>query len=386
MLSVLKNAWLPLIVVVLAPNSTPHVRAQKPGKQSTAFFKSDKIVHLEIEIDKKELDALRRDPRKYAKATLKEGKDVYPNIGIHVKGAAGSFRGIDDKPGLTLNMNKFDEDKLFHGMDKWHLANSVQDPSYLSELICGELFRAAGVPASRVHHAVVTINGRKRGLYYLKEGYDKYFLRQYFKNADGNLYDGGFLREIDQPLQLLHTKGDVKDRADLKALTKAAQEPNQKTRFERLEKLLDMDKFISYLVLESITWDWDGYPINRNNYRIYHEPKVDKIVFIPSGMDQMFGNPGGPIMPGFQGLVARVVMETPEGRKRYLARMSEINKKVFVPDTLIKRLDELQARVQPELAKIDKGAGQDFPNQVNRLRNGIRERAKSIEQQLKTAK
>src|SRR5262249_17406650 len=210
-------------------------------------------------------------------------------------------RGIDDKPGLTLNMNKFKEDQLFHGMDKWHLANSVQDPSYLSELICGELFRAAGVPASRVGHAIVTVNGRQRGLYYIKEGYDKHFLRRHFKNSDGNLYDGGFLRDIDQPLQLLHTKDDVKDRADLKALTAAVRENDPKKRFEKMEKLLDMDKFITYLVLESITWDWDGYPMNRNNYRIYHDPKRDKVVFIPSGMDQMFGNPGGPILPAFHG-------------------------------------------------------------------------------------
>src|SRR5262245_4274306 len=226
-----------------------HVHAQKAAKESDAFFKSDKILHIEIEIANKELDSLRRDPRKYVKATLKVDKDVYPDIGIHVKGAAGSFRGIDDKPGLTLNMNKFDGEKLFHGMDKFHLANSVQDPSYVQELICGELFRAAGVPASRVSFATVTINGRKRGFYYLKEGYDKYFLRQHFKNADGNFYDGGFLREIDQPLQLLMGRNDVKDRADLKALNFAAREANPKLRQEKLEKVLDVDKFISYLAL-----------------------------------------------------------------------------------------------------------------------------------------
>jgi hypothetical protein len=268
-------------------------------------------------------------------------------------------------------------------MDKWHLANSVQDPSYLSELICGELFRAAGVPASRVHHAVVTINGRRRGLYYVKEGYDKYFLRLHFKNDNGNFYDGGFLRDIDQPLQLLRGTKDVKDRADLKALLAAAREPDAKKRFAKIEKVLDVDKFISYLVLESITWDWDGYPMNRNNYRIYHDPVRDKIVFIPSGMDQMFGNPGGPLMPGFQGFIARAVVETPEGKKRYYARMAEINKTIFVPEMLSKRLDELQKRVQPVLMSIDKGAGRDFPNQVNRLREGIRQRHKSIEQQLK---
>jgi spore coat protein H len=362
------------------------LNAQKAAKESDAFFKSDKVIHIEIEIGKKELDALRREPRKYAKATLKVDKEIYPDIGIHVKGAAGSFRGIDDKPGLTLNMNKFDGEKLFHGMDKFHLANSVQDPSYVSELICGELFRAAGVPASRVSFAKVTINGRLRGMYYLKEGYDKYFLKQHFKNTNGNFYDGGFLREVDQPLQLLMGKNDVKDRADLKALTAGAREPNAKTRWEKLEKVLDMDKFISYLVLESITWDWDGYPMNRNNYRIYHDTARDKLVFIPSGMDQMFGNPGGPILPGFQGLVANGVINTPEGKKKYFARMAEIQKDIFVPEKLIKRLDELQARVHPALTMVDKGAGNGYPAQVNRLRDSIRQRAKSIEQQLKSVK
>ena len=372
-----------MLVPLVAPTA---IHAQKPAELSDAFFGSDKVLHLEITLGPKELDALRRDPRKYVQATLKDGDKVYTKIGIHVKGAAGSFRGIDDKPGLTLNMNKYKEDKLFYGMDKWHLANSLQDPSYLSELICGDLFRAASVPASRVAHAVVTINGRRRGLYYVKEGFDRHFLKRHFNRTDGNLYDGGFLREVDQPLQILRSKNDVKDRADLKALIAAAREPDAKKRFEKLEKVLDMDKFITYLVLESVTWDWDGYPMNRNNYRIYHNPKTDKLVFIPSGMDQMFGNPGGPLLPGYQGFVANAVINTPEGRKQYFKRMREIHANVFKPEVLVKRLDEVQKRVQPALMEIDKGAGRDYPNQVNRLREAIRQRARSIEQQLKSVK
>ena len=372
---------LTLLALVGGPAS-----AQKPAEASASFFNSNKVLNLDITLDAKNLDLLRREPRKYAQCTIKDGDAVYAKIGIHIKGAAGSYRGIDDKPGLTLNMNKFDQEKLFYGMDKWHLANSVQDPSYLNELICGELFRAAGVPASRVSFATVTINGRKRGLYYLKEGYDKHFLRQHFKTSDGNLYDGGFLRDIDAGLQILRTHDDVKDRADLKALAAACKEPDAKKRFEKLDKLLEMDKFISYLVLESVTWDWDGYPMNRNNYRIYHHPKTDKITFIPSGMDQMFGDPNGPLLPGFNGFVASAVINTPEGKKRYYARMREIHKDIFNPVALSKRLDELQKRVQPALASVDAGAGRDFPNQVNRLKDLIRQRSKSIEQQLKNVK
>jgi spore coat protein CotH len=381
--TILSRRVLPAVLLLAIGFLLPAtVRGQKAAEESDAYFKSSKILKLELEIGTKEMDSLRREQRKYVKCTLKEDdKVVGTDVGVHLKGAAGSFRGIDEKAGLTLNMDKFKKEQTWHGMDKFHLANSVQDPSYLSELICGELFRAAGVPASRVHHALVSINGKQRGLYYVKEGYDAFFLKKHFGNREGNFYDGGFLRDIDQPLQLVSTKEDVKDHADLKALVAAAREKPAE-RFARMEKLLEMDKFLAYLALEVITWDWDGYPMNRNNYRIYHHPKTNKITFIPSGMDQMFGDPRGTIMPNFQGFIARAVLETPEGKERYVKKMAEIMKNVYKTDEMIKRLDELEARVQPALASVDANAGRDYKNQVNRLREAFKVRQKNVEEQL----
>lgn len=374
---------LPAVVAGTAAPPTAPAPAPKPGEQRDAFFKDGKVLNLVIEVGKAEADSLRREPKKYVKATLKDGDAVYADVGVHLKGAVGSFRPFDDKPGLTLNMDKFADGRRYRGMDKFHLANSAQDGSYLSELICGELFRAAGVPAARVGHAVVTINGRKRGLYYLKEGYDSDFLRAHFKSSGGNFYDGGFLRDIDQPLQLISGTGDVADGKDLKALVAAAREPDAKKRFERLEKLLDLDSFVSYLVVEAIVWDWDGYPFKCNNYRVYHDPVKDKITFIPSGMDQMYWEPNGPALPGFGGLVARQLIDTPEGKKRYFARLREVMKTVYKPDEIVKRLDELEKKVQPALAAVDAGAGRAYKGEVDRLRQAVRQRAKSIDEQLK---
>ena len=372
-------AWMLLPAVALAQS--------KPADPVAEFFKAEKVVHIELEIGAKEMDSLRRQDRTYVKAKMTEGKNVYKDVGVHLRGAAGSYRGIDDhKPGLTVNMDKFNDDQKFHGLDKFHLANSVQDPSYLSELICGELMRAAGVPASRIGHVILTLNGKKRGLYYLKEGYDTNFLKTHFGNADGNFYDGGFLREIDQQPRLISTKSDVKDYAEIKALMAAANERDHAKRYEKLEKLLELDKFISYLVLETIMWDWDGYPMKRNNYRIYHDPKKDKITFIPSGMDQMFADTNGPILPHFEGTIARALVETPKGKERYFARMAEIMKDVYKPAELVKRLDDMQKKIQPELKAVDPGAANDLPNQVNRLKQAIPARAKSVEEQLKRVK
>ena len=382
----MKRVFFALSLVTVAVAGLPAADTAPPPRVITdrdAFFRKPKVHDLTITVSKKDVDSINREPRKYVKCLLKEGDTEYADAGIHLKGAAGSYRNFDDKPGLTLNMDKFVDDQRYNGIDKFHLANSVQDPSYLAELICGEIFRAAGVPASRISHATLTLNGRKRGLYYIKEGYDKQFLRLHFGTSNGNLYDGGFLRDIDQDLQLISGKGDVADRADLKALLAATREGDEKKRFEKLEKLLDMDRFISYVVVEMITSDWDGYPSKCNNYRIYHDPKTNKITFIPSGMDQMFGDTNWPILPDWGGSVARELMRTKEGKKRYVARLREIMQKVYKPDELVKRLDEMEAVVQPALASVDAGAGRDYKNQVNRLRDAVKQREKSITEQLK---
>jgi spore coat protein H len=356
--------------------------AKTPAQEVDAFFAKGEPVQFVIEVGAKEADSLRRDPRKYVAATVKEGGKAYKDAGVHLRGAVGSFRPLDDKPGLTLNMDKFVGGQRWRGMDKFHLANSAQDPSYLAELISSELHLAVGVPAARVGHASLTLNGRPRGFYYLKEGFDTDFLKKHFKNNHGNFYDGGFCRDIDQPLQLVSGEGDVKDRADIKALIAACRENDHKRRMEQLTRVLDMDEFISYMVMCSITWDWDSYAFKANNYRIYHDPERNKLVFIPSGMDQMFGEPNGPALPGFGGYVARSVVETPEGRRRYWARMREVMRTVFDPARWVKRLDEMEAKIRPAMAAADPGAAQGLKGQVERLRDGIRQRHKAITAEL----
>lgn len=370
-----------------AVNPTTSTAAKPlPPSESDALFNSKAVLQISLELSNEAMDSLRQDERKYVEAKLTADGKVYNKIGVHLRGAAGSTRSIDDKPGLTLNMDKFVEGQTFFGLDKFHLTNSVQDPSYASELLCGEMFRDAGVPAARVTYATVEINGKKRGLYCLKEGYDGQFLKRHFGNSDGNFYDGGFLRDIDQELDHSHGKKDVPPQSDLKALAAACQDPDRKQRFAKIEALIDMDRFISYLVMETMTWDWDGYPMKCNNYRIYHDPQRNKIVFIPSGMDQMFWDAGGPVMPSWEGMVARRIMESPEGRARYIARAKEMLQTTYKAEDRVKRLKEIEARLKPVVVKVDPDAEIEFRARISGLRDAISERSKVMEKQLKTLK
>jgi spore coat protein H len=346
---------------------------------SDEFFTNGPIPTLRIEINKTNLAALHRNDRAYVRAVVKEGSTVYTNVGIHNKGAAGSRRDINDNPALTLNFDKFEDKQRFHALDKIHLNNSVQDPSFMTEILCGDLFRAAGVPAPRGTHARVFLNGRDLGLYVLKEGFDKTFLRRYFKNASGNLYDGGFLREIDQPLERTSGDNDVKNFADLKAVFAAAMERDPNRRMERLEAVLDLDRFISFLAMEIMTYHWDGYALKRNNYRVYHDPDSGKAVFFPHGMDQMFWDSRFTLHPNFEGMVAQQLIAAPEGKRRYRERIAELTTSVFRAEWLTNRIHQLQARIRPELAKISLDAARSHDGAVENLRNQVVARARFLE-------
>jgi len=365
---------------------------------SDQFFINSAIPHLKIEIKGTNLVALRRNNRAYVRSTIREGDTVYSDVGIHVKGAAGSSRDLDDKPALTLHFNKFRDGQRFHGLDKIHLNNSVQDPSYLTELLCGELFRAARMEIRRVQirrstlermkkragqrrehrlpaQQAVDLNGRDLGLFVLKEGFDKTFLRQYFKNVNGNLWDGGFLQEISGPLQKM-SGAEPGGYAPLKALVAASEEPDFAKRLEKLEQVVDVDRFISFIAMEVMTWHWDGYAMKRNNYRVYHDPDSGKIVFFAHGMDQMFWEPNGPVLPpNLDGLVARSLLQTVEGRRRYRERMGVLLTNVFRVAVLTNRINEVQARIRPELAAINPNEARAHDDSVNSLRNQIVQRA-----------
>jgi hypothetical protein len=353
----------------------------KPADLSDRFF-AGPIRRFEITLDEADLKALRQKERQYVRATVNDGEKTYKGVGLHLKGAAGSFRSFDDKPALTLNFDKFATGQRYHGIDKLHLNNSVQDPTFLTEIICGGMFLAAGVPAARGTHALVELQGRKRGLYVLKEGFDRTFLKRHFKNTSGNLYDGGFLADIDRPVKRSTSGGPPTVQPELKTVADACREPDLAKRAEKLEKLVHVDHFLTLVALEVMTWHWDGYAMKANNYRVYHDPDSGKITIFPHGMDQMFGEDGGSIDPPSGGLIARRMFQMPEYRERYFARLTDLRRTVFIPDRLGERVDRLIERLKPVLEASDERLARNVAAGAKHLKERMRRRAESIDKQL----
>lgn len=356
----------------------------KPAREPDAsddFFKKGAIPQLRITVSESELEKLKANDRSYVRCTIVENrKTTYKDVGIKLKGAAGSYREWDDRPALTLNSNKFVKGQTFHGLDKFHLNNSVQDETYTHEWVCEELFREAGVPATRVAHARVWVNDRDLGLYVVKEGFDRTFLQRHFENADGNLYDGGFVQDIDAELEKDAGKGPD-DRSDLIALLEACREPDLDERWRRIDETLDVEAFITFMAMELMTCHWDGYTQNKNNFRIYFDPADNKARFLPHGMDQMFGDPNASILDYPGAIVSSTVMQNPEWRARYRERINELLPLFDPPSKLHKRVDALRRRLQPTLTAIDPQLARDHLERVKEFKDRITARAANLKEQ-----
>jgi spore coat protein H len=382
------------------------------GKEADAIFARVGFLEIQIDIapdDAAILQSYKRRPPNWERtnvlAVVKEGGFVYSNVFLHLKGSAGSFRSFDSKPALTLSFDKENTEQRFHGLSKISLNNSVQDQSYLCEKIGRELFTAAGVPSPRATHAIVELNGRRLGLFVLVEGWSRQFLKRHFDDSGGNLYERSVGNDL---LDLYDVKsGDDPDDRFMLDLAAAATQEDTDHRLEELARVLDLDRFITFMAMEVMLGHWDGYCLNRNNYRIFHDRSTDKLVFLPHGMDQLFGLrrsiSDGTIQPQMRGMVASAIMQTPKGRQRYLTRMSELLTNIFQVNILSNRVANLAAALRPAFQTnsfIDFGAeprrrrGGDFgglppptlmmfDQAVGNLQNRLASRALSVREQLR---
>ena len=85
-------------------------------------------------------------------------------------------------------------------------------------------------------HALVEVNGRKLGLYVLKEGFAREFLALHFRRTDGNLYENDPTDE-DRAHVKRNSGSGPDDGADVQALLAAAAETDHARRWQRLQEM-----------------------------------------------------------------------------------------------------------------------------------------------------
>ncbi|HEY2342864.1 MAG TPA: CotH kinase family protein [Chthoniobacteraceae bacterium] len=355
------------------------------------FFEKQEVPYFKFDFIPEEWEYIHQDSRRFAECTMTDGNNpnLWKGVAIKLKGGAGSFRGPDDKPGLTISMAKYQKAERWRGFLRWHLNNGVQDTSFLNEQISCEIARRAGVPASRCAHALVKWQGRDLGLYVFKESFDRDFLAKFYKNTEGDLYDGG-RDPADLRMEMDKDLGDPLRRDNLKELIGACQEGDQKKRWDRLEKILDVDEFISLSAIEAIVCHWDGYNFKANNYRVYFDADTGKASFWLHGTDQTFGTSdqygsaaaNWPVMQQPSSMVGRAVMSNPVWKQAYRDRVRKIYNDILKPIDWPARAVEVGKKAKAAIALYDARNANEYESRIKDAHDRIAYRIAEIGRQL----
>jgi hypothetical protein len=268
-----------------APNGT------KPTDSldlSELLFQDDRLLSMDLYLSSASEDALRYDPRTETPGAFGFDRWYFPDVGVRLKGGWGSTRSYDQKSGFKIDLNDADGAELF-GLQKLTLNAMVQDASYVHESLAYDLFRAAGVPAPRTAWTELFVNGELYGLMLVVETVDDQFLKRWFADASGPMYEGAYGVDFSSGGSggFQHDEGDDVGRDEIEAIASVLNGPATDDAIAELETLFDLENLLTVMAIEALTLHWDGYTTS-NNYRIYLNPTDNRYVMIPWGTDQTF--------------------------------------------------------------------------------------------------
>ncbi|MFT5359526.1 MAG: spore coat protein H, partial [Polyangiales bacterium] len=185
--------------------------------------------------------------------------EEFERVDVRKKGFIGSLS--TERPGLKLDLGEYVEDQRYSGVRRFTLNNSVSDPSVVRQCLGYALFAQAGIPSPRCNFAHVTVNGEDLGLYVNVEALKGDFLEAGFGTRDGNFYEGTLSDFTTEMVTTFEPKNneEITERSDIMPVVAALQIEDDAAMLTALEAVVDVDAFINFWAMESLTEHTDGY-------------------------------------------------------------------------------------------------------------------------------
>ncbi|MCP4805161.1 MAG: hypothetical protein GY913_04580 [Proteobacteria bacterium] len=348
----------------------------------------DGMPTVEIRIEAAAMERLDADPHL---ADDEVGTFVYDGTEVEVElnyRGAYQLRNVMSAYDLRNWKVKFPSEDRYLGHREWNLN---YEPHFRQKLAY-DLFRFAGVQVPSTQHVVLLLNGAYQGMYLRYEDPDdKAWLNDSFGDDSGDLYkaatdlpgvpqcfaDLTVLGPSDEDY-LCHyqKKTNHKDAPDDFSVLRAFVEGLEASDTAWFSAELDVDSFLSYLVVQNFVSLWDSYPQRPKNYWLYAAP--ERMVFIPWDLDGTF-NPSRDSTWNQMGTTASVLFELHDGsdysapnqgegderplvhrlmsdpamESAYLERYRVLADELLNPEYLLERQDALSELVAPEISGPD---------------------------------
>ena len=316
----------------------------------------------------------------YGKGNVIIDGESVSDVGVRFKGNGTFAEGhASGKYSFKIDFNEYVDGQEFRGLKKINLHSCISDPSMMREALSLEIFREAGIPASRTSwaHVYLTVPGtfdrHYRGLFEVVEQIDKRFLKDRYGNADGLLLKPstfGAFRYFEEGWERYErayvpkTDATPEQQQHVMDFAKLVHTADDETFADQVEQFLDVDQFLQFLALNALLSNLDSFLGGSQNYYAYLEPESGQVQMIPWDMDHslgafmLLGTPedrrnlsiNHPQIGEDHKVISRL-LNIPAYQKRYREHIEQQMKTSFSEKKLLNRIDELAAVLRPEITK-----------------------------------
>lgn len=260
----------------------------------------------------------------YVPATVRFNGRTWGQVGFRPKGNSSlmslAHEGNRKLP-FRLDFDHFSathrelRDQRFYGFRELTFSPNVGDDSQLREAFMSNALAQSGVPAARTSFARVTVRSGSEtqfwGLYtIIEDPADHAFLDRAFGSHAGNLYkpegQGADWTRFDRAGFAKKNHERLADFSDVESAVTALHGASTDRAAWRtaLERRFDVDGFLRWLAVNTVTRNWDAYGQMAHNYYLYADPaRSGQLRWVP--WDHNFalgarppGPPGGGPPPG----------------------------------------------------------------------------------------
>jgi DNA-directed RNA polymerase specialized sigma24 family protein len=298
----------------------------------------------------------------------------FGNVAVRVKGNFGSL--CTPKRSFKLDLNKLTKGQKLAGLDELTFNNLVWDYSCLHEALGYEFFRDAGVPAPRTAYAWLAASVTDRwqqkpfGLYLMLEPVDDEFAAErfgfentpVFKPVTYDLFEHlGEDWPAYAPTYDLKTEATYRQKQRIIDFARLVSSATDAEFAAELGDFLDLDEFARFLAGLVLLSSYDGILADGQNFYMYLHPRSNKFGFIPWDLDSAWGHfwigdrlelERASIWHPWIGenrFIERV-MSVDEFRRIYREHLEDFLARLFVPDRLHRRIDEIAAVIREPIA------------------------------------
>lgn len=285
-----------------APLPEDEQAPEAPADPSALLFRRGEAHQLELTLEAAAWRQLGSPEPNEAEVPglLRFDGGLLPEVNVSLRGRFGSYQPVWQRPKWKFDLNDRAADRRLYGQEALGLNNTARDCSYLRDVGGLEIFARAGVPTPRTGWARLEVNGADHGLHPMPEWIDDRFVRRWWDEPEGNLYDGKYAIDEDGGSLLLDFRSDTwmlleleegteVGNADVYAIAMAAEAHyRQPTWMEATGALVDWPEVQRFLAAELVAGQVDGYTLNRNNYYVYFDPADGKAELIPWDLDTCF--------------------------------------------------------------------------------------------------